>query len=150
MHNPRFTQWRNFVVMSPMTSRRPLNLAKKCIDSIDRRLFRGSWFLLDSADPFPRLFLAANWAALGICYNSGQDCTAGSRVYVQDTIYDRFLELLVAKVKAQVIGDGLDERTGGGPVVCLISDVNLEYIYLTHMSSKYRSQRDNTTVYGGT
>lgn len=61
--------------------------------------------------------LAANWAALGICYNSGQDCTAGSRVYVQDSIYDKFIELLLSKVKAQTIGDGFDERTGGGPVV---------------------------------
>jgi len=60
---------------------------------------------------------AANWAALGICYNTGQDCTAGSRVYVQDTIYDKFVELLVSKVKAQVIGDGFDEKTGGGPVI---------------------------------
>ncbi|KAG6813494.1 hypothetical protein H0H92_010519 [Tricholoma furcatifolium] len=60
---------------------------------------------------------AANWAALGICYNTGQDCTAGSRVYVQDDIYDRFLELLVSKVKDQVIGSGFDDKTGGGPVV---------------------------------
>ncbi|KAJ3511924.1 hypothetical protein NLJ89_g3816 [Agrocybe chaxingu] len=59
----------------------------------------------------------ASWAALGICYNSGQDCTAGSRVYVQESVYDKFLELLVAKVKAQIIGDGLDDQTGGGPVV---------------------------------
>ncbi|KAF8913818.1 aldehyde dehydrogenase domain-containing protein [Gymnopilus junonius] len=69
--------------------------------------------VFESAD----LDQAANWAALGICYNSGQDCTAGSRVYVQDTIYDKFLELLVSKVKATVIGDGLDDKTGGGPVV---------------------------------
>ncbi|KAF5364220.1 hypothetical protein D9756_000710 [Leucocoprinus leucothites] len=60
---------------------------------------------------------AANWAALGICYNTGQDCTAGSRVYVQESIYDKFTELLVARVKATVIGDGFDEQTTGGPVV---------------------------------
>lgn len=61
--------------------------------------------------------LAASWAALGICYNSGQDCTAGSRVYVQDSIYDKFIQLLVEKVKQQVIGDGLDDKSAGGPVV---------------------------------
>jgi len=60
---------------------------------------------------------AANWAALGICYNSGQDCTAGSRVYVEETIYDAFIELLVSKVKELVFGDGLDDKTSGGPVV---------------------------------
>ncbi|KAI0321810.1 NAD-aldehyde dehydrogenase [Amylostereum chailletii] len=60
---------------------------------------------------------AANWAALGILFNTGQDCTAGSRVYVQDTIYDKFLAVLTAKAKELVIGDGFDEQTGGGPVV---------------------------------
>jgi len=60
---------------------------------------------------------AANWAALGICYNTGQDCTAGSRVYVQDSIYENFLALLISKVKELVIGDGMDEKSAGGPVV---------------------------------
>jgi len=60
---------------------------------------------------------AASWAAAGIYSNSGQDCTAGSRLYVQDSIYDKFLEILVVKAKAQVIGDGLDENTGVGPLV---------------------------------
>ena len=61
--------------------------------------------------------IAANWAALGICYNSGQDCTAGSRVYVQESVYDKFLDLLVQKVKAQTTGDAFDEKSGGGPLV---------------------------------
>lgn len=61
--------------------------------------------------------LAANWAALGICYNTGQDCTAGSRVYVQESVYDKFIDLLVAKVKSTVIGDGFNEESTGGPVV---------------------------------
>jgi aldehyde dehydrogenase (NAD+) len=62
--------------------------------------------------------LAANWAALGILYNTGQDCTAGSRVYVQDTIYDEFVTTLATKAKELVIGDGFDGKAGGGPVVC--------------------------------
>lgn len=61
--------------------------------------------------------LAANWAALGICYNTGQDCTAGSRVYVQESIYDKFIELLTATVKTTVVGDGFDDQTTCGPVV---------------------------------
>ena len=63
---------------------------------------------------------AANWAALGILYNTGQDCTAGSRVYVQDTVYDKFLAILVGKAKELVISDGFDEKAGGGPVVSTI------------------------------
>ena len=38
-------------------------------------------------------YTAANWVALGILYNTGQDCTAGSRLFVQDTIYERFIEV---------------------------------------------------------
>ncbi|KAF7352867.1 Aldehyde dehydrogenase [Mycena venus] len=60
---------------------------------------------------------AAIWAAAGITYNSGQDCTAGSRVYVQDSIHDKFVELLVSKVKELVVGNGLDDKTSAGPVV---------------------------------
>lgn len=58
-------------------------------------------------------------------YNTGQDCTAGSRVYVQDTIYDKFIEILVGKANALVIGDGFDEKSGGGPVVSARSSVSL-------------------------
>ncbi|KAF8971916.1 aldehyde dehydrogenase domain-containing protein [Flammula alnicola] len=69
--------------------------------------------IFESAD----LEKASGWAAVGMSFNSGQDCIAGSRLYVQDTIYDKFLELLVAEVKKQVMGDGLDEETAGGPLI---------------------------------
>jgi len=69
--------------------------------------------VFESAD----LDQAANWAALGILYNTGQDCTAGSRLYVQDTIYDKFVALLVSKAKELVVGDGFEEKTTAGPVV---------------------------------
>jgi aldehyde dehydrogenase (NAD+) len=48
---------------------------------------------------------------------TGEDCTAGSRLYVQDTIYDKFMGILIEKFKKTVIGDGFDESTSGGPVV---------------------------------
>ncbi|VDB85362.1 unnamed protein product [Peniophora sp. CBMAI 1063] len=60
---------------------------------------------------------AANWAAMGILYNTGQDCTAGSRVYVQNSIYNEFAAILKRKAAELVIGDGFDEKSGGGPVV---------------------------------
>ncbi|KAF7792131.1 hypothetical protein EIP86_003161 [Pleurotus ostreatoroseus] len=69
--------------------------------------------IFESAD----LEQAANWAALGILYNTGQDCTAGSRVYVQDTVYDKFIQILVRKAKETVIADGFDESATIGPVV---------------------------------
>ena len=65
---------------------------------------------------FGALVSAANWAAMGIMYNSGQDCTAGSRLYVQDTIFEKFMNLLTTKAKQQIVGDGFDENASGGPV----------------------------------
>ena len=69
--------------------------------------------IFESAD----LEQAANWAAMGILYNTGQDCTAGSRVYVQNSVYDKFTAILKRKAAELVIGDGFDEKSGGGPVV---------------------------------
>ncbi|KAJ7047459.1 aldehyde dehydrogenase domain-containing protein [Mycena alexandri] len=74
---------------------------------------KGPHLIFESCD----MDQAARWAALGICYNSGQDCTAGSRVYVQDSIHDKFVELLVSKVKELVVGDGLDEKSSCGPLI---------------------------------
>jgi aldehyde dehydrogenase (NAD+) len=56
--------------------------------------------VFDSAD----IEEAATWTALGIWFNSGQDCCASSRVLVQDTIYDKFLEALKRKAEACAIG----------------------------------------------
>ena len=92
------------------------------------------------------LLLAANWAALGILYNTGQDCTAGSRLYVQDTIYDKFVTTLAAKAKELVIGDGFDEKSGGGPLVCSISPPLLELVSVS--PGILRSLKPNTTVCG--
>ncbi|GAA6017990.1 hypothetical protein JCM10207_002733 [Rhodosporidiobolus poonsookiae] len=60
---------------------------------------------------------AANWAALGIFYNSGQDCTAGSRVFVHESIHDEFIAKLVSKAQACGIGSPLDESTSFGPLI---------------------------------
>ena len=60
---------------------------------------------------------AAHWAGLGIFFNIGQDCTAGSRVYVQDTVYDKFMELLIKTAKELVVSNGFDEKASAGPVV---------------------------------
>ena len=91
------------------------------------------------------LLLAANWVALGILYNTGQDCTAGSRVYVQDTIYDTFVTTLAAKAKELVIGDGFDEKSGGGPVVC--TSPSEAGLYFTSCLKVSKSQYDRVWSY---
>jgi acyl-CoA reductase-like NAD-dependent aldehyde dehydrogenase len=56
-------------------------------------------------------------AVWGIYYNMGQDCTAGSRVFVQSGIYDEVLSGLVDGAKAMKVGPGMDEETDIGPLV---------------------------------
>ncbi|KAF8627238.1 hypothetical protein AX15_004472 [Amanita polypyramis BW_CC] len=96
--------------------------------------------IFESAD----LEQAANWTALGICFNSGQDCTAGSRVYVQDSIYDKFLQILVAKVKALKIGDSFDDAVSGGP---LISKIQYDRVWNYVQTGKAEGA---TLILGGT
>lgn len=52
---------------------------------------------------------------LGIFYNSGEVCCAGSRIYVQDTIYDKFLEELKTRSEANKVGNPFDPETFQGP-----------------------------------
>jgi betaine-aldehyde dehydrogenase len=47
----------------------------------------------------------------------GQSCTAGSRLFLHESIFDSFLEKLVAKLRAFKIGEPLDESTQMGAIV---------------------------------
>lgn len=54
---------------------------------------------------------------LGILFNQGQVCCAGSRVFVQDTIYDRFVEAAVKAFEKVKVGDPMDPSTQMGALV---------------------------------
>jgi aldehyde dehydrogenase (NAD+) len=56
-------------------------------------------------------------AAMGIFGNSGQVCSAGSRLFVQRDIYEEFIERLTAFTAQLVVGDALDPATQLGPLV---------------------------------
>jgi acyl-CoA reductase-like NAD-dependent aldehyde dehydrogenase len=56
-------------------------------------------------------------AAHAIFYNMGQDCAAGSRLFVQDQVYDEIVSGLSAKASALRLGFGLDEGVDQGPLV---------------------------------
>lgn len=60
---------------------------------------------------------AVNWANFGIFYNHGQCCTAGSRIYVQEGIYDKFVEKFKERIQKNVVGDPFEENTFQGPQV---------------------------------
>src|SRR5207248_1538891 len=49
--------------------------------------------------------------------NTGQSCIAANRIYVQRSIYPRFLDAVVAKTKALKVGDGLEEGVEIGPLI---------------------------------
>jgi acyl-CoA reductase-like NAD-dependent aldehyde dehydrogenase len=52
----------------------------------------------------------------GAFYNSGQCCCGIERVYVHDSLYDRFVEAFVETTKKYVLGNPLDEATTLGPM----------------------------------
>ncbi len=53
----------------------------------------------------------------GVFWNQGEICSAGSRVFVQRTVYDEALSAMVEHAKAVRLGDQLSEETTMGPLV---------------------------------
>ncbi|SOJ54420.1 Phenylacetaldehyde dehydrogenase [Mycobacterium simulans] len=60
---------------------------------------------------------AAASAPAGVFDNAGQDCCARSRILVQRSVYDRFMELLEPAVRTIVVGDPGSRDTEMGPLV---------------------------------
>jgi acyl-CoA reductase-like NAD-dependent aldehyde dehydrogenase len=60
---------------------------------------------------------AAAAAPGGVFDNAGQDCCARSRILVQASVYERFLELLEPAVKAFRVADPADESAQMGPLI---------------------------------
>src|SRR3989338_4242064 len=63
------------------------------------------------------LELAVNGSLCSIFLNQGQMCTAMSRIFVEEDIYDKFVEEFTAKVKKIKLGDGLNHETQMGPLI---------------------------------
>lgn len=60
---------------------------------------------------------AISWVNFGIFFNHGQCCCAGSRIYVQDSIYNKFLQRFKERAAANKLGDPFHEDTFQGPQV---------------------------------
>ncbi|HEU0300671.1 MAG TPA: aldehyde dehydrogenase family protein, partial [Longimicrobium sp.] len=69
--------------------------------------------VLDDAD----VDAAVRGASMAIFYNTGQACTAGSRLLVHEKIRDEFVEKLLKRAAGYVPGDPLDPKTRLGPLV---------------------------------
>jgi aldehyde dehydrogenase (NAD+) len=60
---------------------------------------------------------AVEGAHMGVFVNQGQSCCAGSRVFVEEKIYQQFVEKSVARAAKRRVGDPLDPSTDQGPQV---------------------------------
>lgn len=63
------------------------------------------------------LQLAVEETQKGAFYNQGQCCTAASRVFVEESIYEEFVQKSIEEAKKIVIGDPLDPQTSHGPQI---------------------------------
>lgn len=73
----------------------------------------------------PDIEAAARAAAFAIFYNQGEMCTAGSRLLVEESIKDEFVERVIAAGQAMPPGDPLDPATRMGAIV---DDIQLERV----------------------
>jgi len=60
---------------------------------------------------------AAAMAAVAVFYNGGQTCTAGTRLIVEQSIHDRFLEMVAKNAGNWMPGNPLDPNTAMGPMI---------------------------------
>ncbi|OWK08911.1 hypothetical protein Celaphus_00015149 [Cervus elaphus hippelaphus] len=67
------------------------------------------------------LSLAVECAHQGVFFNQGQCCTAASRVFVEEQVYDEFVRRSVEYAKKRPVGDPFDVRTEQGPQVPEVS-----------------------------
>src|SRR5271163_1508177 len=60
---------------------------------------------------------AVEGAHFGLFFNHGQCCCAGSRVFVEEKIYDQFVEKSGARARHRTVGDPFDSNTEQGPQI---------------------------------
>jgi aldehyde dehydrogenase (NAD+) len=60
---------------------------------------------------------AVEGAYFGLFFNQGQCCVAGSRLFVEERVYDQFVEKMTKKAKARRVGDPFHPDTEQGPQV---------------------------------
>ena len=69
--------------------------------------------IMDDAD----IDMAIKQSAFALFFNQGQCCIAGSRLFVHEKIYDKFVERAVEEAKNRKLGDQFDAATDQGPQV---------------------------------
>lgn len=94
-------------------------LAKKAMDSVKRMSLElggnAPFIVFDDAN----IEEAVDGLIASKFRNSGQACVATNRIYIQEGIYDAFLNKFVKKVKEIKVGNGLDNTVNMGPLVSM-------------------------------
>ncbi|MGA9159601.1 MAG: aldehyde dehydrogenase family protein [Actinomycetota bacterium] len=91
------------------------------------------------ADADPEL--AFEGSANGVFWNQGEICSAGTRIYVEEPMYDDAVNAFVERASRIVLGDGLDEATEMGPLVSSEQQERVErYIDLGTKEAKLATQ----------
>ena len=60
---------------------------------------------------------AVEYSHAAVFFNQGQCCSAGTRTFVQDTIYDEFVKRSVLRAQKRTVGDPFNEEIEQGPQV---------------------------------
>ena len=96
------------------TGRRIMSLASETIKKVSLELGGKSPNIV-----FPDADLgeAANGSLFAIFANAGQRCTARTRLFLHESVYDQFISDFVAKAKTIRVGDPLQHGTQMGPVI---------------------------------
>ncbi|NVJ97610.1 MAG: NAD-dependent succinate-semialdehyde dehydrogenase [Alphaproteobacteria bacterium] len=92
-------------------------LMRQCSDDIKKVSLElggnAPFIVFDDAD----LDAAVEGAMASKYRNSGQTCVCANRMYVQDGVYDTFVEKLAAKVAEMKVGDGAEDGVVQGPLI---------------------------------
>ncbi|MEK6844828.1 MAG: aminobutyraldehyde dehydrogenase [Nanoarchaeota archaeon] len=95
------------------TGKQVMQLASQNIKKVHLELGgKAPFIVFDDAD----IDAAVRGAAAGSLINSGQDCTAATRIYLQENIYNKFVKKLTEEIKKIKSGNPLDKNTDLGPL----------------------------------
>ena len=92
-------------------------LMKQCAPTIKKMSLElggnAPFIVFDDAD----IDSAVEGAMISKYRNAGQTCVCANRLYVQDKVYDQFVEKLAAKVAAIRVGNGFEAGINQGPLI---------------------------------
>jgi aldehyde dehydrogenase (NAD+) len=99
---------------STEVGRRIMRLASETVKKVTLELGgKSPSIVLDDAD----LEYAVEGVLWGVFFHQGQVCSAGTRLFVQRSIYDELFPALVKRAEEMVVGPALDPESDQGPVV---------------------------------